>query len=91
MVTRGKDLFPGRYFVSYKANTYTMTLKNLQYSDTGSFFLRVEIGKNQVTISENDNAFITISQINGEYGLFIYLFCASMTSGDEFSVVTTKQ
>ena len=74
LVTRGETLFPGRFFVSYEANTYTMTLKNLQYSDTGSFLLVVAIGINQFTQIENENAVITISQIKGEYGFFIYFF-----------------
>ena len=71
LVNIGENLFPGRFFVSYKPNTYTMMLKNLQYSDTGSFLLRVAIGINQFTLSENDYAVITISQINGEYGFCI--------------------
>ena len=91
VVTRGENLFPGRFFVSYKPNTYTMTLKNLQYNDTGSFLLSVSVGINPAVIGESGNAVITISQINGQYGFFIYLFCAIMTSGDEISVVTTKQ
>ena len=91
VVTRGENLFPGRFFVSYKPNTNTMTLKNLQYNDTGSFLLSVSTGINPAVIGESDNAVITISQINGEHGLFIYLFCAIMTFGDEISVVTTKQ
>ena len=70
--TRGKNLFPGRFFVSYKQNTYAVTLKNLQYNDTGSFLLRVAIRINQFTPSENDYAVITISQIKGEYGYFIF-------------------
>ena len=91
VVTRGENLFPGRFFVSYKPNTYTMTLKNLQYNDTGSFLLSVTVTINPAVAGESDDAVITISQITGEYGFFIYLFCASMTSGDEISVVTTKQ
>ena len=91
MPTKGKDLFPGRFSVSYKPDTYTMTLKNLQYNDTGSFLLNVAVGITLTATSANDNAVITISQINGEYGFFIHLCCASMTSGDELSMVTTKQ
>ena len=72
LVARGKDLFPGRFFVSYKSNTYTMTLKNLQYNDTGPFLLRVAIGIDQFKQIENDYAVITISQITGEYGFFIF-------------------
>ena len=71
-VTRGENLFQGRFFVSYKSNTYTMTLKNLQYNDTGSFLLRVAIGKDPFNQSENNNAVITISQIIGGYGFFIF-------------------
>ena len=91
VVTRGENLFPGRFFVSYKPNTYTMTLKNLQYNDTGSFLLSVAVARNLALAGEISSAIITISQIIGEYGFFIYLFCGSMTSGDEISVVTTKQ
>ena len=72
LVNIGENLFPGRIFISYKPNTYTMTLKNLQYSDTGSYLLRVAIGISQFTLSENDYAVITISQINGKYGFFIF-------------------
>ena len=72
VVTRGKDLFPGRVFVSYKPNTYVMTLKNLQYNDTGSFLLAVAVGTSGAAIKENGNAVITISRITGEHGFFIF-------------------
>lgn len=91
VVTRGENLFPGRFFVSYKPNTYTVTLKNLQYNDTGSFLLSVAVAISPAVTGKSDNALITNSQIIGEYGFFIYLLYASMTSGDEISVVTTKQ
>ena len=90
LATKGNDLFPGRFFVSYKSNTYTMTLKSLRYNDTGSFLLRVGIGEVQGSTNEIDAAVITISQINGMDFLFIF-FCVSMTLGDEISVVTSKQ
>ena len=74
VVIRGENIFPGRFFVSYKPNTYTMTLKNLQYNDTGSFLLLVTVGIMAVAPSANDNAVITISQVNGEYGFFCLSF-----------------
>ena len=81
VATKGIDLFPGRFFVSYKLNTFTMTLKSLRYNDTGSFLLRIGIGEGQGSTKEIDAAVITISQINGRDYLFIF-FYVSMTPGD---------
>ena len=73
-ITRGKDLFPGRIFATYEPYVYKLTLANLQYNDTGSFYLRVAIGNDAITPFEFDNAVIRISKINGEYR-FLSLLC----------------
>ena len=49
-----------------------MTLKKLQYNDTGSFLLRVVTGTDQFKPGASVVAVITISQVNGEYGFFYY-------------------
>ena len=71
-VTRGRNLFHDRISASYELNIYKLTLTKLQYNDTGLFLLVVSIP------SGSDNATIIISEINGGYGCFIHLFCASI-------------
>lgn len=44
VTTRGRNLFGDRISVSYKSNTYNFTLTNLQYNNTGPYFLQVAVG-----------------------------------------------
>ena len=71
-VIRGEYLFPGRIFVTYGLNVYKLTLINLQYNNTGSFYLRVAIRKDAITPSAFDSAVIRISKINSKYGFLIF-------------------
>ena len=89
VTSRGQNLFPGRIFVTYEPNAYKSMLTNLQYNDTGSFFLRVAIGSDVFTQAVADSAVIRISKINGEYRS---LFISSVpVSDDEISEVITKK
>ena len=88
IVTKGEVLFPGRIFATYEPDVYKLTLTNLQYNDTGSFYLRVAVGTDPIAPSATDRAIIRISKINGEYG---FLFISSvLVSGNEISEVIIK-
>ena len=89
IVTKGEVLFPGRIFATYELDVYKLTLTNLQYNDTGSFYLRVAVGADPIALSAADIAIIRISKINGEYG---FLFISSVpVSDDEISEVIIKK
>ena len=70
------DLFLGRISVSYEPYIYKLTLTNLQYNDTGSFFLDVGVGQSTRATSFA-SGLMTIFQVKGVYGFFIYRFCTS--------------
>ena len=88
-VTRGEVLFPGRVFATYEPNVYKLMLTNLQYSDTGSFYLNVAIGEGTFTPSAIDGAVIRISKITGECRSLFLSFVP--VSGDEISEVIFKK
>lgn len=76
VTTRSRNLFGDRISVSYKSNTYNFTLTNLQYNNTGPYFLQVAVGSTNgsrgITVK---NSTIRICNIKGKiYLLLLFVF-----------------
>ena len=80
----GRKIFSTRALVVYKSGTYNFILTKLQYSDTGKYFLQVNVGPNSTFIIAFRKSIMKISKIKGEYLFFIFFFfIASIRSSHE--------
>ena len=79
VTTTGRNLFGERILVSYKSSTYNFTITNLQFNDTGPYFLLVAVsttGSNNITIKSST---IKICNIRGKfYFLSLFVFPLSV-------------